>query len=304
MAEINVERRDPNRTPIWPWILGALLLIGLVWAVVALLDRTDDDNRMTTTTRTETTSDRGLAYDSEEDRVRNTAVTGYEAQGPIREYALFADREGTLSDADRTNVSDRNVNQQADAGSEMAYGNEYVSEGLRRLSAAIDAVASQAGMPASGQANTNSDTRATTTPGTTETGTGAGTTQADRSTTATGTTAEGGNIDQMHQSFKQRAERMQQNPQNMQSRELRSTFVEAASLIAALRERHYPNTNVDVADVRQAAEGVQANRQISEQENEVREFFRESSEALQAMDQQRFQDNQQRQQQPTNNNNR
>lgn len=32
MAEIKVERK--NKTPIWPWIIGILVLLGIIWFLV------------------------------------------------------------------------------------------------------------------------------------------------------------------------------------------------------------------------------------------------------------------------------
>jgi hypothetical protein len=136
MAEIRVDNKEGNKSPIWPWILGALLLIGLIWGVSELLSRDDDDTRMT---RTEERTDRGVAYDSEADRV-NTATTGYEAQGPIGEYLLFVDRNDEEADLARTNVSER-PGEQADRSAEMGLEHEYTREGLRKLSAALNALA-------------------------------------------------------------------------------------------------------------------------------------------------------------------
>lgn len=39
MAEIKVERKE--QTPIWPWIIGILVLIGLIWFLVEALS--DDE---------------------------------------------------------------------------------------------------------------------------------------------------------------------------------------------------------------------------------------------------------------------
>lgn len=32
MAEIKVEKK--NKTPIWPWIIGILILLGLIWLLI------------------------------------------------------------------------------------------------------------------------------------------------------------------------------------------------------------------------------------------------------------------------------
>lgn len=42
MAEINVERKT-NKKPVWPWLLGLLILIGVIWAIAA---STNDPERV------------------------------------------------------------------------------------------------------------------------------------------------------------------------------------------------------------------------------------------------------------------
>lgn len=40
MADIRVEKK--KNKPVWPWILGALLLVGIIWAVAEMGDETED----------------------------------------------------------------------------------------------------------------------------------------------------------------------------------------------------------------------------------------------------------------------
>lgn len=40
MAEIRVEPR--KKAPIWPWIVGLILLLGIVWIVVDSLDSEEE----------------------------------------------------------------------------------------------------------------------------------------------------------------------------------------------------------------------------------------------------------------------
>lgn len=37
MADINIEKKS-SKKPVWPWILGALLLIGVIWAIAEMGD--------------------------------------------------------------------------------------------------------------------------------------------------------------------------------------------------------------------------------------------------------------------------
>lgn len=36
MADINVERRGPK---VWPWIIGLVVLVLLIWAIAEMVDR-------------------------------------------------------------------------------------------------------------------------------------------------------------------------------------------------------------------------------------------------------------------------
>lgn len=69
MAEIRVEPKNNNNRSIWPWIIGALLLVGLVWGISRY---TGDDDREREANRIEnTTMDNGEARPVEPERVRN-----------------------------------------------------------------------------------------------------------------------------------------------------------------------------------------------------------------------------------------
>ncbi len=36
MADIKIEKKKNNNTPIWPWILGLLLVAGIIWAIASM----------------------------------------------------------------------------------------------------------------------------------------------------------------------------------------------------------------------------------------------------------------------------
>lgn len=44
MADINVERRGPR---VWPWIIGIVILVLLIWAIAEIVDREETPNRET-----------------------------------------------------------------------------------------------------------------------------------------------------------------------------------------------------------------------------------------------------------------
>jgi hypothetical protein len=43
MAEIRVEPKQ--RAPIWPWIVGIVILLGLIWLLVEAFERDDPEER-------------------------------------------------------------------------------------------------------------------------------------------------------------------------------------------------------------------------------------------------------------------
>lgn len=142
MAEILVEpdNRDPNRNnkpSIWPWILGALLLIGLVWAVVALTGD-DDRDRVATTTAVDRENVTDETY-------RNDTYAGTAATGPVAEFIRFANDDDRYERDNVTNRDNADVDQTTTAetadASHMGIEHGYTSEGIQKLSAALNALA-------------------------------------------------------------------------------------------------------------------------------------------------------------------
>lgn len=121
MAEILVEpdNRDPkkNNSSIWPWILGALLLFGLIWVIVEVTDD-DDAERVATTTVMDREPVTNETYT--DNTYEQTA-----AAGPVAEFVRFANEE--------------NANQ-----AEMGLDHEYTSNGIMKLSGALNALADNA----------------------------------------------------------------------------------------------------------------------------------------------------------------
>ncbi len=139
MAEIRVEERK-DKKPIWPWILGALLLIGLIWGITQMGDK---DRNVVADDRTEqTTTDNTTTAPLQEDRVSDDAAA-YGANTAVQEYIMFAeqrsDNNGTLS---TDNANNSNANNAANT--------DYVREGLQKLSAALHSLASGQGTQATG----------------------------------------------------------------------------------------------------------------------------------------------------------
>lgn len=130
MAEILVEpdNRDPNKNKpsIWPWILGALLLIGLVWVLVGS-DDDDEVEQVATTTAVE------------REPASNNTYAETAAAGPVAEFIRFANDEERY---ERENVA--NTDNTTTTEGEMGLNHNYTSEGIQKLSAALNALADNA----------------------------------------------------------------------------------------------------------------------------------------------------------------
>lgn len=45
MADINIEKKSSNK-PVWPWILGLLVLIGVIWGIAEMTDNEPERDQM------------------------------------------------------------------------------------------------------------------------------------------------------------------------------------------------------------------------------------------------------------------
>ncbi len=105
MADLNIQKKEgPN---IWPWILGALALIALVWV---LIEATDGDDRI----------DEQIIADTTAELTTPVAPSAVEADvsGPVDEFVRF--------------VRERPA--------EEGLGHSYTAGGIRRLSDALSAM--------------------------------------------------------------------------------------------------------------------------------------------------------------------
>lgn len=108
MAEINIEKRSSP----WPWIIGALALALVAWVAIAAMR---DD---------EVETQYGAVITEEEGRPAGTAGTTGAVPGAVEEYSEFA-----AEPADLTPGRDH----------------EYTAEGIRKLSAALNAIVERNG---------------------------------------------------------------------------------------------------------------------------------------------------------------
>ncbi|MBW3546428.1 MAG: hypothetical protein KY428_12675 [Bacteroidetes bacterium] len=219
MAEILVEPNNNNRrrSPIWPWILGAILLLGLIWFAV---DRDDDPQPVATNTTAPIPQDRDLDENLDNNVYDRTSAEGV-AGGPVAAFINFTEEEN------------RPENDQQHA---------YTSDGINKLSAALVALADRDG----------------------------------------GADA---NINQRKETFQQNASQLQRNPQSLQhANTVKSTFMEASDLLAAIKEKSYPDSDADIDEVREAATKLDENKPLTDQQDEVDNFFDEIGEAIEELD--------------------
>ncbi|MFN3404796.1 MAG: hypothetical protein ACK40G_11910 [Cytophagaceae bacterium] len=118
MADIRVERR---RKPIWPWIVGLILIVGAVWLLV---DMTGKDRRET-----------GVAFDEEWQQQEQTMTQEDQMQG---EEQMQGQQQGQgIPEASAyVNFIDENNVKEA-----MGVNHEMTAEALSRLGDAINGLA-------------------------------------------------------------------------------------------------------------------------------------------------------------------
>jgi hypothetical protein len=109
MAEIEIQRKKP---PIWPWILGALVLVALLWFLVDQAGQRSPDQTTATATTATTTSPRTTAPPTDPTSPMLPEV---------REFVTFV--------------------RQGEATEEAGLYHEYTSTGIRNLADALNAIA-------------------------------------------------------------------------------------------------------------------------------------------------------------------
>lgn len=106
MADINIEKKK-NNTPIWPWILGALVLIGIIWAI-AEMGGDDQEREQVAVAEEQYTEDR-IVREPQTNRMAGTAAAGF------------------VSYVNDSDIKDR-----------MGEDHQVTGEALMRLSAALE----------------------------------------------------------------------------------------------------------------------------------------------------------------------
>jgi hypothetical protein len=93
------------------------------------------------------------------------------------------------------------------------------------------------------------------------------------------------NIQQKKETLKQKADRIQNNPQAADHADtIRSAFISSAELIEDMERNHFNNLDNQVNRVRETAEAIDPNTLTMNQKTKVIAFFNSSSQALHRMD--------------------
>lgn len=222
MADINIEKKDKNNTPIWPWILGALVLIGVIWAIAEM---GGDDNQ-----------DREQVAVAEE-QYRDDNIVREPQSNPI----ATAGTAGFVSYINDSENKDR-----------LGEDNQVTGEALMRLSAALEGLSQ----------NNNAYSQ---------------------------------QIEEIRQSAQQL-----QNGQNTEQNasHVKNAFASAGSVLAQIQHNQYPETaESEVEDVQENAREIEANTQLSEQDDKVESFFEKAADAIEKMEE-KASETMQNQQQP------
>lgn len=211
MAEIKVERKENNNTPIWPWIVGILLLLLVVWGLVEFFQTDEEEYR----------ASQEVVAPAEPERAPETMQVNQPASQPINNFVTFVEEE--------------------EESPEMGLDHEYTSQGIEHLSMALADLA-------------------------------------DREA------PDDVEVSQKKESMQQSASRIQQDPESLQHANIiKETFMEATALMETIQARSFPDSKSAVEEVRSAAEELDVETPTLEQEEKVKDFFRNASEALQSM---------------------
>jgi hypothetical protein len=125
MADINIQKKDK---PVWPWVLGILAVLALVFFLFRNNDG-DDRRQAATTTTTRDTVDRtatgaGIGAGTAAGTERGTVAREEELPGSVEDFVLYV--------------------RETDARQEADLNHDYTADGIRHLARALDDLADHA----------------------------------------------------------------------------------------------------------------------------------------------------------------
>lgn len=100
-------------------------------------------------------------------------------------------------------------------------------------------------------------------------------------------TASGSSLQSDLRRLRQQADQLKDNRMSgMQASVLRSSFMEAATILQEVQTKHYPDLQQDATEVMDAAQEINAEDMASNQRSEIKEFFDEASDVLEKVKEQ------------------
>ncbi len=212
MAEIHIQRKGPGA---WPWILGIVGAVVLVWIV--------------------------LGMNGNEPDAVNTSAPASAPPPPASPDVAPTSGSGAAPPAD---VAAFLTFTEAPAGSPVGPSHEYAADGIRRLSRALNAIIEEQ-------------------------------------------TVGGTDVRDQFAKFQAAADRIQSDPEGMRHADrVRAVFTSAAELMTALQRDRWPEAKdlqEQIAEVRSAAERVEANRPLLDQTTAIKTFFDRAADAIRTM---------------------
>lgn len=208
MADINIEKKK-NNTPIWPWILGALLLIGAIWAIAEMGG--DDDREEVAVAEEQYREDDPIVREPQSNRMAaGTAAAGF------------------VSYVNDNDIKDR-----------IAEDHNVTSEALMRLSAALE-----------------------------------------------GLSQNDGTYSQQIEEIRQNAQAITSDQTSQQHADkVKSSFTTASNVLAQIRMNQYPDVaESEVEDLQEKSREIDSNKLLTDQKDEVEDFFEKAADAIEKMD--------------------
>lgn len=229
MADIDIQKKSK---PVWPWILGILLLIAVAWVTIDALNdggpEAGETAVMDRPVRTEQPivvapePEEGLIEEPTTDVIAQAEDTGKEElQGPAKDFVTFVDT--------------------SKASQDMGLHHEYTSTGIQQLSSALSYIV---------------ETKF----------------------------ADDVELGKRKDLMEKKANKIQKDPQSLQhANMIQDAFVAASNVMDRLQQKGYPDLKDKVSEAKQAAKEINVSKPTLEQKDNVKNFFEESSEVVEAM---------------------
>lgn len=226
MADIDIQKKSK---PVWPWILGVLLLIAVAWVTIdALNDGGPETGETAILDRPVVTEqpvvvvpepEEGLIEEPTSEVIAQAEEA--ELQGPAKDFVTFVDT--------------------SKASADMGLHHEYTSTGIQQLSSALSYIV---------------ETKF----------------------------ADDVELGKRKDLMEKKANQIQKDPMSLKhANMIQDAFVAASNVMDRLQQTGYPDLEEKVKDAKKAAKEINVSKPTLEQKDNVKNFFEESSEVVEAM---------------------